>query len=618
MNEPRMKRIEREAGIEQLWEAGPMIASCLAESETIDEARHGLLGYLGELEEALRAGAFDLDRIEWASALDSILMFKNLLSPEDEAIAGFSTVELLWRLARGHDEEEVGPGFVEEFRHLFEAVHGRSGIGRGWFGRAHVDVTEPAGGPEPFPRTGRRAAIERSRFLDELADEVWRRVERYPSGLDREVVRKRAARRRRILRAFGATEDDWNDPAWQAEHVLKGVAGATRLRELVPLRSEEIAAVRLAVQYGIPWGITPYYLSLFDFESADRSVDGQVRSQVIPPLHTVRRMVEHRQDRSRAFDFMRERDTSPADRITRRYPTVAVFKVCDTCPQICSYCQRNWEISDAMVFERLPSAEDLDPGLDWFEEHPGITDILLTGGDPLVLDDRVLEHLLRRIAAMEHVRNIRIGTRVPVTMPMRVTDALAARFGRYVDPGRRNLAVVTHVESAYEVTPEMAAAVDRLRRQSVHVYNQQVFTVEASRRFQTVALRVALRQVGIDPYYTFYTKGKEEHRDYLVPIARLLQERKEEARLLPGIFRTDEAVFNVPGLGKSHLRAGQDRELIGIRPDGRRVYLFHPWEKGIAPVGPWAYVDVSIRAYLDRLAALGEDPSEYESIWTYY
>ncbi len=618
MNEHRSQRIEPGILVERLWDEDQMIAECLARSETLDEARHRLLDYLEELEEALRAGAFDLDRLEWSSALDVIFMLKNLLSPENEAIAGFSTLEALWRLARGHDDEEIASGFVDEFVHLFRAINGRSGIGRGWFGRKRESAGQVEQPEEGFPRTGRRAATERSRFLDGLADEMWRAVAAYPSGLDSGTVRKRGENRRRILAAFGATESDWDDPEWQAGHVLKGMDGATRLRELVPLRSEEIAAVRLAVQYGIPWGITPYYLSLFDFESADRTEDGQVRSQVIPPLHTVRRMIEHRQDRSRALDFMRERDTSPTDRITRRYPTVAVFKVCDTCPQICTYCQRNWEISDAMVFERLPTCEDLDPALAWFEEHPGITDVLLTGGDPLLLDDRVLEHLLGRIAAMEHVRNIRIGSRVPVAMPMRITEALAERLGAYIAPGRRNLAFVTHVESAYEVTPELASAVDRLRRRGVQVYNQQVFTVETSRRFQTVANRVALRQVGIDPYYTFYTKGKEEHRDYLVPIARLLQERKEEARLLPGIFRTDEAVFNVPGLGKSHLRAKQDRELIAIRPDGRRVYLFHPWEKGIAPVSPWPYVDVSIRDYLERLEELGVDPSDYESIWTYF
>ena len=498
MAEPRGRRIEAETRIEQLWHEDRMVEEALVRSETLPEARHRLLDYLTELEEAVRTGAYDLDRLEWSSALDAIGTLKNLLSPENEAIAGFSTVEVLWRLARGHDDE-VEAGFVDEFLHLFRAINGRSGVGRGWFGREFGSPERSEKSEGGFPRTGRRAATERSRFLDELADGVWRRAAVHPSGLDGEIVRKRSENRRRVLDSFGATEDDWADPAWQARHVLKGEEGAARLRDLVPLRSEEIAAVRLAVRYGVPWGITPYYLSLFDFESADRGEDGQVRSQVVPPLHTVRRMIEHRQDRSRAMDFMRERDTSPIDRVTRRYPTIAVFKVCDTCPQICTYCQRNWEISDAMVFERLPKAEDLEPALAWFEEHPGITDVLLTGGDPLLLDDRVLEHLLRRLAAMEHVRDIRIGTRVPVTMPMRITAGLAERFSAYVNPGRRNVAVVTHVESAYEVTPELAAAVDRLRRRGVQVYNQQVFTIETSRRFQAVATRVALRQVGIDP-----------------------------------------------------------------------------------------------------------------------
>jgi lysine 2,3-aminomutase len=150
------------------------------------------------------------------------------------------------------------------------------------------------------------------------------------------------------------------------------------------------------------------------------------------------------------------------------------------------------------------------------------------------------------------------------------------------------------------------------------VYNQQVFTLHTSRRFQTVANRVTMKKIGVDPYYTFYPKGKEETRDYRIPLARILQERKEEARLLPGTFRTDEPVFNVPRLGKNHIRAQQDRELVGIRPDGRRVYLWHPWEKGIVPVQPWRYVDSSIRRYLSEIEKLGENPAQYASIWYYY
>jgi len=595
---------------ERLWEEQPVLRDLLAPCASYEEAGECILSYLEDLETALRIGAFDLDRIEWASALSWIQTLKGMLSPENESLAGFSTLDLLWRTAR-EESDEVSEGFVEEFIHIFRAIDGRSGLGQGWLGtQDHEEF-------KSLPLAGRRAAQARSRDLDVMAERLWTKVEAHASGLAEGLIRSRRANRSRILAYFGARQQDWEDAQWQASHVLKGEAGARALEDLVPVTSGEIAAVHLAVRYGVPWGITPYYLSLFDFDSSSRFTDGQVRSQVIPPLTTVRAMVEHQSDRGRAFDFMRERDTSPIDRVTRRYPTVAIFKVCDTCPQICTYCQRNWEVSDAMDLDCIPSAADLEPALAWFESHRAITDILLTGGDPLVLGDGLLRYLVERLSRMKHICHIRIGSRIPVTMPMRVTDELAEMLGDAIAPGRRSLSLVTHVESPYEVTPELASAVARLRRRGIGLYNQQVLTLQVSRRFEAVATRIALKQVGIDPYYTFYPKGKDEHREFLVPIARMVQERKEEARLLPGIFRTDEPVFNVPGLGKSHLRAQQDRELIGIRGDGRRVYLFHPWEKGIAPVAPWPYVDVPITEYLARLESLGEDPTDYETIWYY-
>ena len=170
----------------------------------------------------------------------------------------------------------------------------------------------------------------------------------------------------------------------------------------------------------------------------------------------------------------------------------------------------------------------------------------------------------------------------------------------------------------YEVTPETVAAIKRIKATGIEVYNQQVFTFANSRKFETSALRIVLKQIGVDPYYTFNMKGKTEMEEYSVPIARILQERKEEARLLPGIFRTDEPVFNVPGLGKDHLRAWQNHELIAITPEGRRMYSFLPWEKNIAQVKPYIYTDVSIYRYLQRLKDRGEDPEDYRSIWYYY
>jgi hypothetical protein len=166
---------------------------------------------------------------------------------------------------------------------------------------------------------------------------------------------------------------------------------------------------------------------------------------------------------------------------------------------------------------------------------------------------------------------------------------------------------------------DTVTAIDRLRTRGIAVYNQLVYTFFISRRFEAASLRRILTKTGIDPYYTFNTKGKEETSGYRVPIARLLQEQKEEARLLPGLTRTDEAVFNVPGLGKNYLRNSIQRDLISILPDGARLYEFHPWEKNISNIAKTHLSeDVPILDYLQRLDALGENIHDYGTIWYYY
>ncbi len=597
-----------------VWTDAEPIRGALMRAETVEHARQLVRQELQRATTALLRGQDDVEPLERSLQWDAIHALETFLSRENESAAGMSTIKVLWELAKGDREPEEVPGFVEEMRHLFKAMRGDPDWVRGWVGKERSRVEAHIHG---LPEEGRRAAKRRSRFLDEAAERVQVRMDQYPCGLDEPLRRQRESNQRRIREVFGVGEAAWDDWGWQARHVLKGRRGAETLRALVPLTGREATAVREAVEAGIPWGITPYYLSLFDFASACRRQDEQVRAQVMPSRHLVRSMARHKCDRSEALDFMREHDTSPQDRITRRYPHVAIIKVCGVCPQICTYCQRNWEIDDAMVWERLPSAADLDPALDWLSRHSAIFDVLVTGGDPLVLPDNLLFYVLERLAAMPHVRHIRIGTRIPVTLPMRITGALADRLGGLLDPGRRNISLVTHVQSGLEITPELTQAVSRLKRRGISVFNQLVFTVHTSRRFQNAATRVALNRAGIVPYYTFYPKGKSEHKEYLVPIARMLQERKEEARLLPGIMRTDEPVFNVPRLGKHHLRAAQDREWIGVRPDGRRIYRIHPWEKGIAPVAPWTFTDVSIYEYLEKMEAGGEDPRDYESIWYY-
>ena len=165
----------------------------------------------------------------------------------------------------------------------------------------------------------------------------------------------------------------------------------------------------------------------------------------------------------------------------------------------------------------------------------------------------------------------------------------------------------------------MAEAVNKFRVRGIPVYNQLVYTFYISRRFEASVLRRYLRLVGIDPYYTFNTKGKDETLAYRVPIARLVQEQQEEARLLPGLARTDEAVFNVPLQGKNYLRAKEYRNLLSILPNGARVYEFHSWEKKVSQeTKTYVTTDVPILDYLQRLKDAGASISDYETIWYYY
>ena len=604
--------------IEELWKENPEIFRLLKESEDLEKARQSLFEFSKDLEWKYREGEEELHKLEYATALEAIKVFNNLISLRNEKIAGFSTLDYLRKIAKGDQKvaQEISDGFLEEFIHLFKAMKGKADISSGWLRplleKDGIKIADFA------KIKGREAGISRSNYLDKLYEKVHNFIDRYPSGCDDELIKEREENRQKILNYFGATIDNWKDYRWQLKHIFHNMNHLGILKKLVPLSDEDLEAIKIAIENKIPFGITPYYLSLFDFSRSDRKYDYQVRSQVIPPMHYVTLMKEHRKERSYYFDFMGEHDTSPEELITRRYPMISILKPYDTCPQICVYCQRNWEITGPMMPEGMVSKEALDKALDWFSKHTSMKDVLITGGDPLALDDDRIKYIMDKLCQMEHVVNIRWGTRTPVTVPMRITDKLAKLIGSYIEPGKRNVCIVTHIESSSEVTPELAEAVMKFRKQGIYVYNQLVYTLETSRRFQNVAARIAMKKAGVDPYYTFYPKGKEEHKDYLVPVARLWQERKEEARLIPGIFRTDEPVFNVPRLGKNHVRAWQDRELIALNKEGRRIYLWHPWEKGIALVEPYVYKDLPIYKYLQELKTRGENIEEYKSIWYYY
>ncbi|RJP83925.1 MAG: KamA family radical SAM protein [Desulfobacteraceae bacterium] len=542
--------------------------------------------------------------LEWIIARNAIEAFRNIISVRSERIAAFSFLDYLIDLVQREDYRDMplpSKGFMAELEHLLRGIMGKAGIYK-----------------EKFPvfqkHEGRRAAVLRSKDLSRMMRTARIFMDAYPGGLDENVVRQRSINKARILQYFNAADLDWEDWEWHTRNIIRD---ADTLAALVPLTVEEYQAVKIARQHRIPFGITPYYLSLLDGETGSKN-DRAVRAQVIPSLSYVTRMTELREQNEQSMDFMLERDTSPIEGITRRYPGIVILKPVLTCPQICVYCQRNWEISDACQPDAVLGEAAMNKALQWIADTPEISEVLITGGDPLLLSNGKLENLLFRLSQIDHVERIRIGTRMLVTLPQRVTDALVRDISHFHKPGRREVVIVTHFEHPYEVTPQAMDAVQKFRCCGISVYNQQVFTFYNSRKFESVALRKVLRLIGVTPYYTFNTKGKEETADYQVPLVRLLQEQKEEARLMPGTLRTDEVVFNVPGLGKNYLRANQHHDMISILPNGRRVYEFHPWEKKLELADTYVYTDVSIYDYLQRLKAIGENLSDYKTIWYYY
>ncbi len=496
----------------------------------------------------------------------------------------------------------MSEAFYADLNHILDGMTGKS--------KVYAQQTLPAF----LDLESREAAIARSADLDELAKQNQTCINRHPHGLQDKIVNQRQKNKQRILKYFSATEENWEDYHWHLHHLIRS---STVLKDLILLTAKERDAIDQAREAGLPFGVTPYYVSLMDY-SSDRRRDHAVRAQVLPPPHYVAQMQEHSADRITYFDFMRETDTSPIDLITRRYPHIAIFKPYNTCSQICVYCQRNWEINDVLYDGALALPRQIDQAIEWLASHPAITEVLVTGGDPLVMPDKIIADILGRLAAIGHIERIRIGSRIFVALPQRMSDALADIIARHHEPGRREIALVTHFEHPYEVTPESMESVQKMRRRGLGVYNQAVFTVENSRRFELVALRRLLRLIGVDAYYTFCAKGKEETRDYQVPLARLQQEVKEEARVMPGLVRTDEPVYNVPRLGKNYIRAEQHHSLVTILPDGSRLYEFHPWEKNLSLAPTYLHKDVPILAYLKELQRRGEDIQEYRSIWYYF
>jgi lysine 2,3-aminomutase len=588
----------------KVLESIPQLQKIMTSADPLEKKRRKIRELLNNMLIKTYHDNPNLPSLAWLLTRDAIVVFRNLISRRSEKIAGFNFLGYLNDVihdGRMASENPPSPDFFAELNHLFHGISGRADV-------------YPKKAPAFSKYHGEKAAKLRSADLSRMARNVEKFSKRYAYGLDDSVKRRRYNNKQRILDHFKATDFEWSNWRWHMRHIIRD---AQTLNKLIKLTDEEQEAVKLAQKHDIPFSITPYYLSLMDYEPG-QGRDRAIRAQVLPSLKYIQKLEEFKKEGMKPMDFMLERDTSPIEGITRRYPQIVILKPVLTCPQICVYCQRNWEIEDVYSGAAILPKPKLEKAVQWIAQTPEINEVLITGGDPFILSNERIESLLYKLSRINHIQRIRLGTRTPVTLPQRITDSLVKDINHFHIPGKREVLIVTHIEHPYELTHNAMEAVQRFRRYGIDVYNQMVYTFFNSRKFEAAALRHYLRLIGVTPYYTFNTKGKEETDEYRVPIPRLLQEQKEEARLMPGTVRTDEIVFNVPGLGKNYLRAIQHHDVISILPDGRRVYEFHPWEKKLAHADTYVYTDVSIYGYMQRLKEIGENISDYKSIWYYY
>jgi lysine 2,3-aminomutase len=291
---------------------------------------------------------------------------------------------------------------------------------------------------------------------------------------------------------------DWRDWTWQMRHRIRS---ADELAAWVAPTADERAAVA-ALAERFRFVITPYYASLMDRDDPDCPI----RRQVVP------RMAELDDPRGLA-DPLDEVAHSPVKNVVRVYEDRIAFCVNNECALYCRYCLRKRMVGEP---EWTMKQRELETALAWIRATPAIRDVLLTGGDPLVFSDDKLGWLLGELRAIPHVELIRLGTRLPVTLPFRVTDALCALLERH-----HPIWVNTHFNHPKELTSEAAKACDELLRAGCPVGNQSVLLAGINDDVATMkALCEGLVRMRVRPYYCYQAQLLEGTAHFRVPIER--------------------------------------------------------------------------------------------------
>jgi len=277
-------------------------------------------------------------------------------------------------------------------------------------------------------------------------------------------------------------EKKWKSWRWQLQNRITTVEQLEKYLRLTP---EEKAGTRFA-QYKLSLAITPYFFNLIDPEDPNCPV----RLQMIP------RAGESRTAPEELLDPVGEENSMPVEGLVHRYPDRVLFLVTDQCASYCRYCTRSRLVSNAQDYNFHPSFE---AGLAYIENHPEVRDVLLSGGDPLLLNDTKLDYLLGRLRAIPHVEFIRIGSRIPVFLPQRINE-------RFCEVLRKHgpIWLSIHVNHPKECTEELYQACEKLSFAGTPIGNQSVLlrgVNDDAEVYKSLIHRLLMMRVR--PYYLY-------------------------------------------------------------------------------------------------------------------
>jgi lysine 2,3-aminomutase len=297
----------------------------------------------------------------------------------------------------------------------------------------------------------------------------------------------------------GVSDDEWNSHTWQLKNRITTLE---QLEEHLELSEKERSGVLLSGTK-LAMAITPHFFNLIDREDPECPI----RRQVIP------RVEETWTSPYEMADPCGEDDSMPVPGLVHRYPDRVLFLVTDRCAAYCRYCTRSRVVSGAGEQEL---ETDHEAAFRYLEEHTEIRDVLLSGGDPLLFSDKKLEKILERLRSIKHIEFLRIGSRVPIFLPQRITPELCEMLQKY-----HPLFLSVHVNHPRELTLEVKEGLERLANHGVPMGNQSVFLRGVNDDVETMKTLVhKLLMCRVRPYYLYQLDLIQGSSHLQAPVAK--------------------------------------------------------------------------------------------------